>query len=262
MEKNKTWFFKNVFLFFISLNFFLFSFSQKMNNEKSISHFYGATSLTNNGISIIPTFSLNKPAVVFDINTGKGRLSFEPELGFSLEGKPWTFLFWWRYKLKQDGKFKINTGVHYGLAFSSIPVLNNGISMETITAQRYLAGEFSPNYFVSKNIRVGLYYLYSKGLENNAIQNTHFLTFNSTFSNIKLSNEFFINFTPQFYYLNLAGIDGFYFTSTLNLAKKNCPFSISYKMNKIINTNITASPNFVWNATLIYSFGNNYTKQK
>lgn len=254
MQKN------TVLLVFVFLLLAHFSFSQETDSAKSISHLSRTVSVTNNGISIIPTFSLNKAAAVFDMSAGKGRLSFEPYLGFSLEGKPWSFLFWWRYKLKQEGKFKINTGAHYGLAFSSVPVLNNGISTETIIVQRYLAGEFSPSYFLSKNIRVGVYYLYSHGLDSYAIQNTHFLTLNSSFTNIKLTNQFFLNFTPQFYYLNLDGVDGFYFTSVLNLAKKNFPLSVSYQMNKIIKTDITASPNFVWNISVVYSFNKKYLK--
>jgi len=251
----------SVLLVFVFLLLAHFSFSQATDSAKSISHFSGTVSVTDNGISIIPAFSLNKPAAVFDLSAGKGRLSFEPYLGFSLEGKPWSFLFWWRYKLKQEGKFKINTGAYYGLAFSSVPVLNNGISTKTITAQRYLAGEFVPNYFLSKNIRVGVYYLYSHGLESYAIQNTHFLTLNSSFTNIKLTNEFFLNLTPQFYYLNLDGVDGFYFTSVLNLAKKNFPLSVSYQMNKIIKTNI-AGPNYIGSASIVYSFNNNYVRHK
>lgn len=247
-------------LVFVFLLLTHFAFSQETDSAKNISHLSGTVSVTNNGISIIPTFSLNKAAVVFDMSAAKGRLSFDPYLGFSLEGKPWSFLFWWRYKLKQEGKFKINTGANYGLAFSSLPVLNNGISTEKITAQRYLAGEFSPDYFLSKNIRVGVYYLYSHGLDSYAIQNTHFLTLNSSFTNINLTNDFFLNFTPQVYYLNIDGMDGFYFTSALNLAKKNFPLSIAYRMNKIIKTNITASPDFVWNISLVYAFNKRYVK--
>src|SRR5487761_1984980 len=165
MKKNK------LLLFSILVIFSQSCFSQSNDSTKSFTHFSGNVSVTNNGISIIPTFSLNKPAAIFNLSVGKGRFSFEPYLGFSLEGKPWSFLFWERYKLKQEGKLKINTGVHYGLAFSSVPFLNNGISTDKITAQRYLAGEFAPNYSLSKNINVGIYYLYSHGLDSYAIHN-------------------------------------------------------------------------------------------
>src|SRR5712671_4907165 len=97
-------------LVFVLLLFAHSSFSQKMDSTKSISHFSGSVSVTNNGISLIPTFSLGKPATIFNLSMSKGKLSFEPELRFALEGKPWSFLFWWRYKLLKSDKFMINVG--------------------------------------------------------------------------------------------------------------------------------------------------------
>ena len=87
------------------------SFTQQADSTKSISHFSGAVSLTNNGISLIPTFSLGKPATIISLSMGRGRLSFEPELRFSLEANPRSFLFWWRYKLVRSDKFAINVGI-------------------------------------------------------------------------------------------------------------------------------------------------------
>ena len=71
-----------------------FTFSQQVDStKKENSHFGGAVSLTTKGISTIPSFTLGKPAVIFDLFIGKKRLSFEPQFRFALEGKPWSFLF-------------------------------------------------------------------------------------------------------------------------------------------------------------------------
>ena len=61
-------------------------------------HISGAASATNNGISLLPMFTLGKPAAIFDLSVGNERLAFEPQFRFSLEGKPWSFIFWFRYK--------------------------------------------------------------------------------------------------------------------------------------------------------------------
>ena len=45
-------------LFFILVNLSQSCFSQTNDSTKSISHFSGAVSVTNNGISFVPTFSL------------------------------------------------------------------------------------------------------------------------------------------------------------------------------------------------------------
>ncbi len=164
--------------------------------------------------------------------------------------------------MKERGKFTINSGAHYGLAFRSASFLNNGISAPTITAQRYLAGEFVPNYAISKHVSVGVYYLYSHGLDSYAIPNTNYINIYSSINNIKLTKEFFLNISPQFYYLNLNGTDGFYFTSTVSVAMKTFPISLSYRLNKIIKTNIAGSPNYIGSASIVYSFNNNYVRHK
>ena len=63
------------------------SFAQSTDNKSVPSSFGGAVTVTNNGISFIPTFSLGKPAVIFDMAVGR-KLTFEPQFRFSLEGKP------------------------------------------------------------------------------------------------------------------------------------------------------------------------------
>ncbi len=251
--------FKKVLLILVLLNLSHLAFSQKTDSLRVVSHFGGAVTVTNNGISFIPTFSLGKPAAIFDMTMGR-KLSFEPQFRFALEGKPWSFIFWWRYKLVKTNKVEVSIGVHPAVLFKTITDTINGISQEMIRAQRNVAAEFSPNYFLTKNISVGIYYLYGYCLENYSIKNTHFLTFNASFSNISLPYQFYIKFTPQVYYLNMDKQEGFYFTSALTLSNRKIPLSVSTVINKIIQTNITASQNFVWNVSLIYSFNKNYVK--
>ncbi len=234
-----------------------FSFSQKTD---SIKHFGGAVTVTNNGVSLLPTFSLGKPAVMFDMNAGNKKLTFEPQLRFGLEGKPWTFLFWWRYKLLRTEKFAVNIGAHPAIAFRDMAVDVNGVPGNVLVAQRYLAGEFSPNYFITKNISVGIYYLHSSGFKESATRTTNFLTINSNFSNIKLSEQFFMRFNPQVFFLQLDNHHGYYATTTITLVRKNFPLSVQSILNKAIQSNIPAKSDFVWNVSLIYSFRKEYRR--
>jgi hypothetical protein len=247
----------NIVVLILFSTFSQFSFSQKVDSTKPPFHFAGAVLITNNGISLIPTFSLNKPAVLFNLSMGKGRLSFEPDLRFSLEGKPWTFLFWWRYRIRKD-KLLISLGAHPAMNFKT-EVSSDGNEM--IVTRRFLAGELSPNYLITRNVSLGMYYLYSHGFDKGAPANTHFLTLNSNISNIRLTGQFFMRVSPQFYYLKQDSHDGFYFTATVTLAKRNFPISISSIMNKTIETQIVASKDFVWNISLIYSFSKNYVEK-
>jgi hypothetical protein len=237
-----------------------FSFSQKTDSTENIFHFKGAVTVTNKGISLVPTFTLGKPAAIFDLSMGKKKLFFEPQMRFALEGKPWSFLFWLRYKLVTNNKVAITLGGHPAMNFKTETHSVNGISRKYIVTRRYLAGELVPNYFISKNVSVGLYYLYSRGLDYGAPRNTHFLTINSNLSHIKLGNQFFARFNPQFYYLRQDEKDGFYFTSALTLVKQNFPLTVQSIINKTIQTDIPGSENFVWNVSLIYSFSKKYVQ--
>jgi len=252
---------KRAFLLIGVLNLSLSAFSQNSDSTKVANYFGGGITVTNNGISLIPTFSIDKPAVLFDLTAGRGKLSFEPQFRFSLEGKPWTFFFWWRYKLVNTSKFFVRVGVHESLSYSTLSVLINGETKESIITQRYLAGELAPNYFLTKNISIGVYYLYSYGIDNANVRNTHFAMLNMNFSNIKLSDKFFLSYMPQIYYLRINKNDGFNVTSTLTLARKNFPVCFSVFGNKTIRSNVPGHKDFVWNASLIYSFNNQYVKK-
>lgn len=242
---------KNNILLFVFLHLGLLVFSQNTDSTKT--EVSGAVSVTNNGISLVPTFSLGKPAAIFDVSIRKKRLSFEPQLAFAFEDvKPWYFIFWLRYKLVETPKFNMGVGFHPGFVFSTNTLFKNGIPKEYFTAERYFVGELSPNYALSKNVSVGLYYLHSRGY-NSDLKQLNFLGLNSNFSNISLGNKFFMKIMPQIYYLKTDEKDGVYFTSSFTLAKKGLPLAISSTINKKIKSNIP-SDDLVWNLSLVYSY--------
>ena len=237
----------------------LYAFSQKTDSMKVPSHFGGAVTLTNKGISIIPNLTLGEPAAIFDLSMGK-RLRFEPQFRFSLEGKPWSFLFWFRYDLLNTGKFTAKIGAHPAFSFRNVTYLNliDSSSQEIIRTQRYLAGEIAPTFFITKNMSAGMYYLYSRGIEEDITRNTHYLAFRIGFSNIKITKQFYMRFNPQIYYLNMDKKDGYYVNATLTLARRNFPLTISSLINQTIQTEIPVGEDFIWNVSLIYTFNKKY----
>lgn len=237
------------------------SFGQSIDSSRKAGFLSGSVSITNNGISVIPTFSLGKPAAIVTLSTGKDRLSFDPELRFSLEAKPWSFIFWWRYKMVRSPRFQFTIGVHPALNFKTELLSINGVYRETLVSRRYFAGELAPSYQLGNNIRVGMYYLHSRGLDHGTTGITNFITLNSQFSAIPLSKEYFIRFSPQVYYLQMDQQDGYYVTGALTLAKRNFPISVSGMFNKTIQTSITASKDLVWNLSLTYSFHKKFNRK-
>lgn len=230
--------------------------AQSSDSTRSVNYFGGSVAVTNNGISLLPTFSLNKPAALISLSAGR-RLTFEPEFRFSLEGKPWSFVFWGRYKVIQHDKFRLTVGAHPGYLFRPQTLTTNGTTTNVITTERYLATELSPDFFITKNTSIGMYYLRSRGFEESSVRNTHFITLNANFNRIGLYKSFYLKFNPQIYYLRMDKNEGYYFTSTLTLAKTKFPLSIESIMNSTIESNIP-SKDFIWNISLIYSFGKQY----
>jgi hypothetical protein len=251
---------RNGFSLIILLSLTYVSFSQITDSTKVASHFGCAVTVTTKGISTVPNLTLGKPAVIFDLSVGR-RLNFEPQLRFALEGKPWSFLFWWRYNLVQTGKIRLNIGAHPALSFKTKTYIADGVATESMMVYRYLAGELSPVYLLSKNISVGIYYLYSRGIEKVLTKNTNLIALRSNFSNVKISDQFFIGFYPQIYYLKMDEHEGFYFNSSLNLGKSNLPVSLSAMVNKRIKSNIPADNDFIWNVSLRYSFNKEYVEK-
>ena len=233
-------------IFFTSLIF-----SQEATKSRSFS---GATTITNNGISLLPTFSLGKPAAIFDFSIKGKKWSFDPQLRFSLEGKPWSFIFWGRYKAVNDSRFKLSFGAHPAIAFKQEKIqLLNGDFKTIMNAYRYTATEIAPSFTLSKNCSIGMYYLYSHGWDPGTTLNTHFITLNSTISNLKLVKGIDLKVQPQLYYLKMDSKEGYYFSSTMTLSTPLIPLTLSSIVNKAIATSISGKDS-IWNLSLSYSY--------
>jgi hypothetical protein len=237
------------------------SFAQKSDSLRIPNNFSGAVTVTTKGISTVPNLTLGKPAAIFDLSLGKRNLTFEPQLRFALEGRPWSFLFWWRYKLVKAEKFRVTIGAHPALSFKTTATETEGVTEKTTKVYRYLAAELSASYLLSKNTSIGMYYLYSRGIEKILTRNTNLIALRGNVSNIKISNQFFFGINSQIYYLKMDEHDGFYLNSTLLLAKSNFPVSLSAMFNKRIKSDIPADNDFIWNVSLRYAFNKEYIEK-
>lgn len=213
----------------------------------------GAISVTNKGISTVPSFTLGKPAAIFDVSMASRGLSFEPQFRFGLDGKPWSFLFWGRYRLVEAGKLNVSVGAHPALSFRTTPVTTNGVSRDVITARRYLATELAPTYALTRNVSVGAYHLYSYGVERDVAKHTNFLAARGSLTNVRLPEQLSLRFDPQVYYLRTDDLDGFYLYGAATLARRNLPLSISTVVNRPIRSNVVGGGEFLWNVSVRYS---------
>ena len=122
----------SIFLFIALLVFFPMAGICQEENRRFLDDFRGLASITHNGISLVPSFSLGDPALLFDLKFTKGRVSFEPDMRFALEGKPWSMLFWFRYKAIQNKKFSLRVGAHPALNFRTVSIIRDGETEEAL----------------------------------------------------------------------------------------------------------------------------------
>jgi hypothetical protein len=240
-------------LFFITF-VFTSAIAQHTDTIKASTIFSGNINVTNNGISLVPTFTLGKPATVIDLSVRKKRLSFEPQLRFALEGaKPWSFIYWMRYKIVEGKKFNLHTGVHPSYVFSNSEI-NIGTDIKEITTvKRYWAGELAQSLRLSNRLNLGVYYLHAYGIGKDITKHSQLLAINASFSNVKLYKKLGLKYAPQVFYLKLDNFDGYYFTQTLTLTFGKLPFNLSSITTKALQTKIP-SKDFVWNISVNYQF--------
>ncbi|MEQ8535666.1 MAG: hypothetical protein RIB86_27660, partial [Imperialibacter sp.] len=66
--------------------------------------------------------------------------------------------------------------------------------------------------------------------------------------------------SPQLYYLQMDDNRGYYASSTFSLALKGFPLSLQSIMSQSIDTEL-AGKDFIWNISLVYSFGKEYSEK-
>lgn len=236
------------------------SYSEVTDSLKRINQFGYSITLTNKGISTIPNFTLGKPAALFTMSIGR-KLRFEPDLRFALEGRPWLYIYWWRYDLLKTNKWYTTLRLNYTNNFIQVTDTAMETANKSIRVLQVVTGDISHNYFITKNYSIGIYYMYSYGFDINAVKNVHYLVFRNSFTNIRLSKEYFLRFVPQFYYLKVDQKDGFYFSETLTLAKRNFPLSVSSIINQPLKTEIMINNHLIWNISLTYAFNREYVRK-
>lgn len=250
--------FKNAFIAILLLAFSQNAFTQQPDSlqllAKKTTTFSGSVGLTNNGFSIVPTFSLNAPSSIMLFSIRKNKFSFDPDFRFTTNYKKGGMVFWFRYRLIEKKHFSLRIGTHPAFNFALRNVIQNGDTTQITQARRFIANEIAPNYQITPNWGVGLYYLNGNGLQKDGPVLLHFLNLNTHISNIKVGGDFRFQFIPAVYYLNIDGKVGTYFTATGVLTNKKLPFNLSSGINKIIKTNIVGGKDFLWNVTLNYYF--------
>ncbi len=253
-------------LLYVILSTLIFSFvfkntfAQSADSTKNISTFSGSVGITNNGFSIIPTFSLNHPAFVANLSFQKKKFSFEPDIRLVPDAEKGALIWWLRYRLVDNKKFGFRIGTHPAFTLIRRTDIEDGKTKEITEMLRFIAFEAVPSYQFTKKIGVSAMYLQGNGLQKHGPQLTRVLFLNTNITNVGLGKNLYFNLFPSIYFLYTDGFRGDYLTVTGALFHKKLPFSLQSTINQTFKSNIPNNKDFMWNVTLNYNFKKIYKK--
>ncbi len=214
--------------------------------------------VTNNGFSFVPAFTLGEPATSLDIILKWKRFSIEPQFQYSLSGKPWSFIFLYRYKVITEGRYQLSAGTHFpALAFIYDDSAFEGSGGNRPIVDRVLAAELINTFTVNPRLSFMLLYLRTRGVQTESFRNGHFLSLSPVFSPIQVARDYQLGLYPQVFYLRLDDRDGFYISGNILLEKRNFPLSLGSTFYKTFDDEI-GGEDFNWNLSLFYTFRKTY----
>jgi hypothetical protein len=213
----------------------------------------GAVNVNSQGISTVPALTLGRPAAIFDLAVRKGDVSFEPQFRFALDGTPWSFLLWGRYRAVQGERFRLTVGGHPAYSFRARPAVVDGRTRDVIDVRRYFAAEATPTWVLTRRTSAGAYYLYSRGVDPGAPRHTHLIAARTYVASVPVFRDYVVQAAPQVYYLRTNGQDGTYFSASASIGPRGAPWSITTIVNQPIRSEVAGGQAFLWNVGMTYA---------
>jgi hypothetical protein len=213
-------------------------------------HASGAVTVTNNGISLIPSFSLGKPATIIDVGIERASFAFEPQFKLGLDGYPWAFIFWGRYRPRTGDRFHLVIGEHPAVQFHQTTIIIGGVPRNVTTTNRYFVTELWPSVSFTKNVGTGVYWLDGHGLDSDATQHTHFVSWRSSV-NVPLSSGAYVFLAPQAYYLWQDRREAEYVNAAATIGRRGLPLALTGMVNRKLQGTLPTK-GFLWNVSLTW----------
>ncbi|MBW1764900.1 MAG: hypothetical protein JRJ23_09210, partial [Deltaproteobacteria bacterium] len=216
--------------------------SKKLKAEASVS-------INSNGIAYVPAFSLDKPAIIGTSSLIKGRFSYDPQLSYGLDLKPWIIDNWFHYKIVDRPVFEFKAGAVISAFFSEYETEDETI----LQAQKYLAVEFISKYKFSPKTSLAFTYLLDRGQDPGTVTG-HFFNLQADRSDFNIGRKGLLSASLQLFYINYTGNeDGLFTAAYVSASLRDIPFSIFGQAVQALTSNIDPFPPFKWNVGLAYT---------
>jgi hypothetical protein len=234
---------------------FIFIFKLGYSTEKTDSvnsklKITGNLSLNSNGMAPIPSFSLNKPAIIAAFTLQKKRFSFDPQIAYGLNMRPWIIDTWAHYRLIYKPSFELRTGIDFGMIFSDYDAGDYKI----LQGQQYMTLEIAGIYKISPKSSVSLMYWNDSGQDPGTIDGS-FINLVYDRTDFKVGETILLSVNIQFFYIGYTGNnDGLFISPRISSSARSFPISLFLQVTQVLTTNIDPYPGFKWNAGVAYQF--------
>lgn len=232
---------------------FLFIFSLSWSHEaddstKSTLEAQAIVSLNSNGIAYIPAFSLDKPAIIGAFSLKKGRFSYDPQLSYGLDLRPWIVDNWFHYRIIDRSDFEFKAGAVFSAFFSEYDSGEETL----LQVQKYLAAELVTTYRFTPFSSLAFTYLKDWGMDPGTVSG-HFINLQADRSDFKLGKKGLLSASLQLFYIDYTGDnDGLFTAVFVSASLREIPFSIFFQGIQPLWSNISPAPQFKWNLGLAY----------
>ena len=238
-----------LFLFFVLTATIAFSQTLESGPSKKLTA-SGNISINSNGVAPIPAFALGAPAFITSVSLAKGRFSYDPVLGYSLDLKPWFIDNWLHYKFIARPVFEMRAGFNYSTFFSEYKLPDETI----LQGQRYFAFALEAFYTFKPKNTLQFAYWNDRGQETGTIKG-HFLSVTGERTEIEVAKNILLSTGLQLFYINYtAENDGLFIAPKASASVKNIPLLLYFQGIQAITSNIEPFPGFNWNIGLAYVF--------
>jgi hypothetical protein len=234
---------------------FIFIFKLGYSKEKTDStaaklKFNGNISLNSNGMAPIPSFSLGKPALIAAFTLQKKRFSFDPQIAYGLNMKPWIIDNWLHYRLINKPKFELRTGIDFAMFFSDYDAGDYTIWQ----GQQYITFEIAGIIKFSPKSSLTLMYWSDNSQDPGSIKGNYY---NMVYdrADIPIGESILFSGSLQLFYVGYEGNnDGLFISPRIAASVRNVPLSLFFQATQVLTSNIEPDPGFRWNAGLAYIF--------
>jgi hypothetical protein len=229
----------------------IFGYSQeKADSSRSKLKFSGSVSINSNGMAQIPSFSLDKPAVIAAFILQKKRFSYDPQIAYGLNLRPWTIDNWFHYKLIYKPKFELRAGGNFAMFFSEYDTGEDKI----LQGQQYLTFEIACVFKFAPKSSFSLMYWSDNGQDPGSIDGSFYNMLYER-ADFEIGETILLSGNLQLYYLDYTGNnDGLFISPKIAASVRHIPLSLFFMGAQALTSNIEPYPAFKWNAGMAYVF--------